>query len=214
VRKRIDARVAVLVAPAFILGVAAVSVTSTIDPSALRVVLLASAVAAIVAAVWRAAVVTRETGIAAEADVAVASSDLLRVTRDRRLPIFDRDTGAFTAWYFRLRVDEEIARADRFGERFCVISIGCDARSGPHVEAVAAKKLRTVDFAGNLGSSVAIVLPRTDREGAEIFAQRVIGPLKSVAFRISEYPADAATVDGLLGEDEWHSLRPADGTAA
>src|SRR5205814_2091883 len=144
----------------------------------------------------------------------VPSSHVRPLALSRRRPIFDRDTGAYSAWYFRLRAEEEIARADRFGERFSVLSISCDARSSLHVGAVASKKLREVDFAGNLGSSVAILLPRTDRHGTEIFASRMIAALEDVTYRIAEYPADAQTLDGLLGEDEWHSLRPGDGTAA
>src|SRR5438477_654373 len=121
---------------------------------------------------------------------------------------------AYSAWYFRLRVEEEIARADRFGERFSVLSISCDARSSLHVGTVASKKLRAVDFAGNLGSNVAIVLPRTDRHATESFAARVIAPLEDVSYRIAEYPADATTLDGLLGEAEWRSSRVPDDTAA
>src|SRR5207302_5715796 len=155
-------RGAALVAPALILGIAAVSVAATVEPLGMRLPLLAAAVSAVVAIVWRAAELTHQRSADALAAVA-ASSDLRRVGLDRRLPIFDRDTGAYSAWYFRLRVEEEIARADRFGERFSVLSISCDARSSLHVGTVASKKLREVDFAGNLGSNVAIVLPRTDR---------------------------------------------------
>jgi hypothetical protein len=188
----------------------AISFAAEIEPPGTRTVVFFGTVLAIVAAVWRAAVLAHEPAAAA----AASSSDLRQVGLDRRRPIFDRDTGAYSAWYFRLRVEEEIARADRFGERFTVVSISCDARSSSHVATVVSKKLRAVDFAGNLGSSVAIVQPRTDRHGAEIFAARVIAPLDDAGYRIAEYPSDAPTLDGLLGEDQWHSLRAGDGTAA
>ena len=212
-KPRLEVRNAALIAPALVLGVVAVSFAADVEPFWSRTTLLVAAVIAIVAVVWRAAVLPQQNAADALAALA-ASSDLRRVGLDRRRPIFDRDTGAYSAWYFRLRVEEEIARADRFGERFSVLSISCDARSSLHVGTVASKKLREVDFAGNLGSSVAIVLPRTDRHGTEIFAARVIAPLEEVSYRIAEYPSDAQTLDGLLGEDEWHSLRPGDGTAA
>jgi len=213
VKARIDVRAAALIAPALVLGIVAVSFAADVEPLWSRIALLVAAVLAIVAIVWRAAVLVGQQADAVVAALAT-SSDLRGVALDRRRPIFDRDTGAYSAWYFRLRVEEEIARADRFNETFTVVSISCDARSSLHVATVASKKLREVDFAGNLGSSVVIVQPRTDRHGAEIFATRVIAPLENVTYRIAEYPSDAPTLDGLLGEDQWRSLRPGDGTAA
>ena len=212
-KTRIDTRAAALAAPAVVLGITAAIFAADVHPSSVRVSLLFATVLAIVAVAWRAAMLARRPAALA-ATAAAAASDLRQVGLDRRRPIFDRDTGAYSAWYFRLRVEEEIARADRFGERFSVLSISCDPRSSLHVATVTSKKLREVDFAGTLGANVAIVLPRTDHHGAEIFAARVIATFEDVAYRIAEYPADAQTLDGLLGEDEWRSSRPSDDTAA
>ncbi len=204
--ERLGRRAVALVAPVAVAGVIAVSVAAAVGPVAARIMLEIAAVLCTVAGTWRAAALA--TGVqSSPAVVAGIEPEALRaVARDRRRPIFDRDSAAYSAWYFRLRVEEEISRAERFGERFAIVSISGTAAHPLHAGDIADRHwLREVDFAGNLGTTLAVALPKTDRDGAQIFVARLTPKLANLDVRISEYPGDGKTLDALLGEDEWRS---------
>jgi hypothetical protein len=128
--------------------------------------------------------------------------DLAAMRQDRRNPVVDRNTGLFTDWYLRLRLEEEISRAARFGQRFAVVTIASAEGVGRDVTAQLARALRHVDYAADLGPAIAVVLPNTDADGAEIWRDRLDLPA-TCQTRIGIYPRDGKTVSTLLGEDQW-----------
>ena len=196
-----NARTALLLAPALLAGTAAVAVASTVDPVALRVLLQAVAVAAFVAMSWS---VARPRGESDAPAAALAPAQAAALGGDRRRPTFDRETGLLANWYFRLRAEEEIARATRYGQPFTVMSLVGDSPEALTVPRLSLKHwLRQVDFAGDLGNVIAVLLPNTDRAGSAIVMARLTKLVPGVQVRMAEYPADGATLSQLLGDDEW-----------
>jgi hypothetical protein len=128
---------------------------------------------------------------------------------DRRRPIVDRETGLFVRWYFLLRLEEEIARGARFGERFTVARIATRGARDGVVQGLA-QSLRTVDYAGDLDDAIAIVFPNTATAGAQAWKLKRLGtalPPSAVTFR--EYPVDGQTASALIGEAAWDSAEAA-----
>jgi GGDEF domain-containing protein len=199
-----------LLVPAFAAGTAAVAVASTVDPFALRLALQAVAVAAFIAMAWR--VGAMPVSQTESTIVALAPAQAAALASDRRKPTFDRETGLHANWYFRLRAEEEIARAARYGQPFTVLSIIGETHDALDMPRLALKQwLRHVDFAGDLGNVIAVVLPNTDRQGAANVMERLTKLVRNVEVRMAEYPVDGATLAQLLGDDEW---RVTDGVEA
>jgi hypothetical protein len=200
-----------LLAPALIAGTVAVAAASAVDSMALRVALQAVAVAAFLTMAWRVgASGARDAHSAKIAGITQAQTKALQ--SDRRRPTFDRDTGLYANWYFRLRVEEEIARAARYGQPFTVLRVAGQTPDALESPRLALKGwLRAVDFAGDLGDMLAVVLPNTRRAGAAIVTERLEGLVPDVVMHIAEYPVDGATLEQLLGDAEW---RVTDGNAA
>lgn len=206
-----NVRSIILLAPAFLAGTVAVATVSAVDALALRVALQAVAVAAFVAMAWYAG--TAEHSTVAPADiVGITPAQTKALQSDRRRPTFDRDTGLYANWYFRLRVDEEIARAARYGQPFTIIRIAGQTPAALDAPRLALKGwLRQVDFAGDLGDVLAVALPNTRRDGAATVTTRLEGFAPGVQMHIAEYPLDGATLEQLLGDTDW---RVTDGNAA
>lgn len=145
---------------------------------------------------------------ATEAPVAEARPDapprLASIIGDKRRPIVDRESGLYVDWYFRLRVEEEIARAERFGQRFSVVSLPTFDVEGQPTSQTVSGGLREVDYAGDLVETIAVVLPNTDAQGARIWSERRLqGRFLPEQIRISEFPADGNTSSQMLGEMPW-----------
>jgi GGDEF domain-containing protein len=196
------ARTFLLLAPALVAGTAAVAIASTVDVLALRLALQTVAVAAFIAMAWSVG------GIRSPQEepsvLALAPSQAAARASDRRRPTFDRETGLCANWYFRLRAEEEIARATRYGQPFTVMSLIGPTHESLNVPRLTLKHwLRQVDFAGDMGNAIAIVLPNTDRAGAANVMERLTKLMPSVEVRMAEYPVDGATLSQLLGDDEW-----------
>jgi len=190
--------------PPAALAVAAVAFTSLVEPQALRVALDALAVVALVAAAWRASLVTEEADEEAEPAVSAAAATLQRIAGDRRRPTMDRDTGMLAEWYFRLRVEEELARAQRYGQRFTLLRLSDgDHVHGLKLAAILRTSLRSIDLAGSVGERTCVLLPNTDRAGAEPVAERIRALVPGAEIEMTECPAESATLDALLGEDQW-----------
>jgi len=203
--RRSPFQVVVLIVPALAAGVAAVAVASTVDAVASRVALQAVALVAMAIMLWAAA--SGDAGEAGRDDMLPVSKPLLAALRsDRRLATFDRDTGLCVAWYFRLRAEEEIGRATRFGQPFTVLTVAAESSRALDSTRVALKhSLRQVDFAGDLGNKLAVVLPQTDRAGALVVAERVQAASPDLIVGVAQYPIDGATLSQLLGDDEWRT---------
>jgi hypothetical protein len=196
-----NVRPMLLLAPAVVAGFAAVALTSDVDPVALRVVLQAVTVVAFVTMAWA---VARPRGAAEVLGAVLSPTQTAALSGDRRRPTFDRETGLLTNWYFRLRAEEEIARASRYGQPFTIVTLVGDSPESLSVPRISIKHwMRQVDFAGDLGNMIAVLLPNTDRAGAAIAMARLTKLVPGTQIRMAEYPADGSTLAQLLGDDEW-----------
>lgn len=191
--------------PVLVAGTAAVAVPATIDALALRSVLQAVAVAAFLAIAWYVGLSERIDGESAQI-VEISTAQATAFAADRRRPTFDRDTGLHANWYFRLRVDEEIARATRFGQPLTLLCLTGSPALLRTPRLALKRWLRQVDFAGDLGEVIAILLPNTSRDGAATLAERIAAHVPGIEIRIAEHPADGRTLAQLLGDSEWHVL--------
>ncbi|MBI5287725.1 MAG: hypothetical protein HY873_01995 [Chloroflexi bacterium] len=193
-------------APALTLGTIAVALAENVEPADWRFVLLFTAVGAVAAASWRVGAaalggtITRAHGVPGRLRLVAHS--------ERRGPVTDKHTGLHADWYFKLRIDEEIARATRYEQPFTVI--GISSHSTDTLEAVrmvVQESLREVDFAGDLGQKVAVCLPNTSRSGAWSVVARFTEVTKGVDIRLSEFPADGSTLSALLGDAKAGGIR-------
>ena len=192
-----------LLVPVLIAGTAAVAIAATIDALAVRSVLQAVAVAAFLAIAWYVGLSQRTDGEPAQI-VEISAPQATAFAADRRRPTFDRDTGLHANWYFRLRVEEEIARATRYGQPLTLLCL-TGSPAALRTPRLALKRwLRQVDFAGDLGDVVAVVLPNTSRDGAATLAERIEAHVPGIEIRLAEHPHDGATLAQLLGDSEWH----------
>ena len=168
---------------------------------ALEIVVIGVAVLAAARATWLLDVAT----VRAEAvQTDDAQSTLSIAPSDRRSPIIDRVSGLYMDWYFRLRVEEEITRAERFGQRFSVVRLPTRDSKGAAVSRSIGASLRDVDCAGDLGYAIAVLLPNTDGRGARIWREKRLNPaVDPSVIRISEYPTDGQTLSQLLGDETW-----------
>ncbi len=139
--------------------------------------------------------------------------------------VTDPQTGLFTNAYFQLRVDEEYKRSMRYGWTYSLVLMdvhGLDevhaAGSAPAVAGVWLNiangiliNSRDVDLPARIAENrLALLLPGTELEGAEIMVQRVMGDiLESAPASISldvgmtEIPrADVQSCDEFLARAE------------
>ncbi len=186
-------------------GCTAVVAATAFDAAAVRIALQALAVASATLMAWRVGVISTENGQMVRTQLAAASpARLSAFGADRRRPTFDRETGLCTNWYYRLRVEEEIARAARYGQLFTMLTISAKTPEKLDGPRMAVKEwLRQVDFAGDLGHLISVLLPNTDRTGASVVRERLLAQGKGVEVRLAQYPDDGVTVSQLLGDDEW-----------
>ena len=122
-------------------------------------------------------------------------------------------------WYFRLRIDEEIGRAERYRLTFSVLRVQ-PARQHRDVDINAATswfgtqiltQLRGSDLPAVLADgSVAVLLPHTPRETA--VRARLQRALANSACRIgmATYPDDGPAVDDMLRAATQDAERPAE----
>lgn len=196
--RRANLRLLVALAPVLMLGTIAVALAENVKPADWRFVLLFTAVGSVAAASWRVGAaalggtLTRAHGVPARLSLVARS--------ERRNPLADPATGLHAEWYFRLRVEEEIARADRYGAPFTIIGITISSTKPCSVSPVLVESLRQSDFAGDLGHQLAVCLPNTARSGAWSVVTRVTEITKGVDIRLAEYPADGQTLAALLDD--------------
>jgi hypothetical protein len=200
-----SSRVALLIAFAIPLtvGFAAVAAASAFDAPAPRIALQCVAITAATVMAWRAGSTRAQADAGARGD-SVTPASLGSFRKDGRLPTFDHETGLCTNWYFRLRAEEEIARAARYRQPLTILTLTAPTPAALNAPRMAMKQwLRGVDFAGDLGNAIAILLPNTDRAGAEQVVGRLANLAKGAQVRLAEYPTDGQTLSHLLGDDEW-----------
>lgn len=191
-------------APAALLGIAAVALSSMAHPAPLRVLLQAASVLALIAATWRACTVDA-TAAEEEQRPVVTPIALERIAGDRRRPTIDRDTGLLADWYFRLRLEEELARAQRYDQRFTLLRMDVAERhvADDGVGSELRASLRGVDLAGTLGNTTCVLLPNTDRISAAPVIDRLRALSPTGELTVVECPTEASTLAAALGEEQW-----------
>lgn len=124
--------------------------------------------------------------------------------RGRRLAIYNPATGLLAQWYFELRVDEEAARARRYGLSLVILTLaGTQAddsiernplgRGTDQTAAAVSRSVRGTDLVGTVGfSELAICLVHCDRAGAIPVIRRLMDVLGAGDWRlgIAVYPDD------------------------
>jgi GGDEF domain-containing protein len=203
---------AIPLAAPLVIGFAAVAAAAAFDAIALRILLQSVAVAASALMGWRGGVVATHTRQSLGQDAPAATDETIsRFIADRRRPTFDRDTGLCVNWYFRLRVEEEIARAERYRQSFTMITVSAADQAPSEGRGRAIRHcLRASDFAGDIGDKIAVLLPHTDRAGAANVAERIAVLVPNAEVHLAQFPQDASTVSHLLGDDEWQTSQELD----
>lgn len=203
--RKANFRLLLALAPVLILGTVAVALSENVQPADWRFVLLFTAVGSVAAASWRVGAaalggtLTRAHGVPNRLSLVARS--------EKRRPLADVDTGLHADWYFRLRVDEEIARARRYGHAFTIIGIGNDTGAPRDVRSVVADSLRETDFAGDLGHQIVVCLPNTARSGAWSLVTRMTEFTKGLDIKLAEFPADGETLSALLDDPRVGGIR-------
>jgi GGDEF domain-containing protein len=198
-----DRRIAAALAPPAIAGIVVIALASGFDAPLAVIAFAVIAIVSVAVAAWRVIVVERAEPREEQTDAQVAS-----VRTDRRRPTFDRETGLLAAWYFRQRLDEEIARADRYRHDLTVVTVATPTHDDFELVRLAARaELRQVDFAGDLHGTIAVVLPDTPPDGAAIVANRLRALAPGIDVTARAYPAGGATPSALLGESSWLTTR-------
>ncbi|HZP57795.1 MAG TPA: hypothetical protein VFC53_09615 [Dehalococcoidia bacterium] len=197
--ERFTPRMLAYLAAAFVLGVIATAVAAALGSTPLRIVVDALAAAAMIGVSVRVM-----TEAAPEPQIPPAVPTVISAIRgDHRRPIFDRATGLLADWYFRLRAEEEIARATRYEQPLTVLRIdGAPDDIAPAVR----NAIRAVDLPGVCGDFVAILLPNTSPEGAKAVADRLLAGAPELKITGSRYPDDGETLAALVGEPQWAGI--------
>lgn len=141
----------------------------------------------------------------------------------RRLAITDPLTGLYNARYFQSRLEEEIARAERYGHQLALLFVDSDAlklvndrlghAAGNELIVGLARTIRqsvrATDLVGRFGGDEFLVLqPESGLAAAMGTAERIrqaayaasdaAGVVRSVSIGVAVYPTHAADPDALL----------------
>jgi diguanylate cyclase (GGDEF)-like protein len=163
--------------------------------------------------------------LAGQAEAAVENTFLVEETR--RLAITDGLTGVWNRRQFDLRLADEVTRASRFDEPFAMLLIDVDDFKvvndtmghlvGDHVLVEITRRLksatRRVDVVARFGGEeFALLLPRTDLDGAHLLAEKIraavaaepiateAGPATlTVSIGVAGYPVSAGDATALVG---------------
>jgi hypothetical protein len=204
---KLNPRLFLALAPGLLLGSLAILLADHVEPASARFILQFLAIGSVADMSWRVGAaalggaITRSHGL---------PERLKLVANDHRRSTFDRVTGVHEEWYFRLRIDEEIARAKRYGQEFSLIMVVSPSRQVLDAVRVTMKQwLREVDYAGDLGDVLALCLPNTRSASAAPVLERLTTLVDGLHASVSEYPSDGTTLDALLGDEaRQHGLRP------
>ncbi len=126
--------------------------------------------------------------------------------------LLDTNTGLHVAWYFWLRVLDEVNRSTRYGAPFGLLLLEpvTPPRSPGRLLTEAASRvpaaIRATDLGGVIGAGrVGVVLPQQDVEAAEVAKARILerlaeGGTRGVRWdaRLLCYPEDGAQISNLL----------------
>jgi GGDEF domain-containing protein len=130
-----------------------------------------------------------------------------------RWVLLDQETGLHVAWYFWLRVLDEVNRSARYGAPFALLLLTAEHRpDAPRrsvVEAAASVPacIRSTDLGGRIGAGrVGVLLMHQEAESARSATERILGRLEGGtrkpsfdwSARLLCYPEDAAEISNLL----------------
>lgn len=126
-----------------------------------------------------------------------------RAEAGRRRAMQERETGLWAHWYVTLRGHEECKRAVRYERPLTLLLV--EPRPESNAAEIRKKlagwfseRIRTSDVAGYLGDGrFALLMPETDRSGAEQVVGRLHGDVGDAETGLSEFPGDGTTYDGL-----------------
>ncbi len=138
--------------------------------------------------------------------------------------IYDLATTLYLGWYFDLRLEEELVRAERYGIDASLLTLRVlDDVGGPlsperqelnnRLAEVAAAKLRQTDIPGILDDlRYAVLLPHTNKERAATVAERLLKAMRPyrLALGVAAFPEDGASPKELLAAAEAQALDQAD----
>ena len=141
---------------------------------------------------------------------------LREMEMDRYLADFvDLGTSWYRGWYLERRVEEEMLRSTRHGHHFALMGLqvsgtgkqGSDERDAflEVLRNIPDAALRQTDFPAVLGEQrYAMLLPETNREGAERVGRRIKRQLDKYAPQLitAVFPEDGETLHTLMGAIE------------
>jgi len=130
-----------------------------------------------------------------------------------RLVIYDRETGFYADWYFRLRLQEELVRSQRFGQACSLLLVeSTKGRLTPECEKALfdtmATAFRETDIVAHLGSlRFVVLLPNSSTEGATLARKRLLEllPDGEVEAGMASYPENG---------NDWRDLLAAAGASS
>lgn len=186
-------------------GIVVILVAAAAEPAPLRIALQVAALCTAVLAAWFLSPRTARPLPEKESEHRLAA-----LAADRRMPGLDRHSGLLAEWYFLLRAGDELERARRFEEPLALVSVSgtCDVLE--KARDVVGHGLRHIDIAGDLGDSLAVLLPHTDRAGATIYASRLQNEVRGGGVTVLAYPDDGQALVRALRADELHFRPPQD----
>ena len=132
-------------------------------------------------------------------------------SRKERPTIYDPASNWYEAWYFALRLDEEIIRSRRYSHAMALVALTFD-ELGPRISPrrvelksalaqVIQTKLRQTDIPGVIDQDeFAVCLPQTDGPGAGVVVERLAQALAIYrpSFGVDVYPVDGVESGALL----------------
>jgi hypothetical protein len=188
-------------------GTAVILVAAAAEPAPLRLGLQAAGLWLAVGGAWFLAPRLGRASADARSERTLAA-----LAADRRMPGLDRHSGLFAEWYFLLRAGDELERARRFEEALALVSVAGAPDVLEQARNVVGHGLRHIDIAGDLGDSLAVLLPHTDRAGATMYANRLREELARAEVSVLAYPDDGQALVRALRADELHFRPPQDVT--
>lgn len=147
-----------------------------------------------------------------EEQIFLLREDVHRLEKDA---IVDRRTELFSRAFFCARLKEEIARSERYRHFLSLILLQLEApaldstqqmvqRVKQFGREISAGLTRRTDVIATLRRcQIAVILPETERVGAEVVLRRYLGLLDAKVQRVHSaivtYPEDASNIEMVLG---------------
>lgn len=165
----------------------------------------AGAGACLLAAASAGAALALERQPAQTADEALLNKVTSQIDQNRKLVIYERETGLLAHWYLTLRGEEECSRAQRYTHPLALLVTEPSVSSngavvGDQLADWLRRHLRNADLAGYLGHGrYAVVMPETGAEGAVTVERRLRDGVPDADVALAHYPDDGSGYDDIYG---------------